>query len=94
MQTVSERLWAALPATAVADAMIFTSGANCRYISGFASSAHTVVVTHEQTYFLTDFRYGEAARKYCQDCQVITYQKVEKSLEEKGYEIIDDVYRP
>lgn len=82
MQTVSQRLWEKLPAKTQADAMVFTSAANCRYISGFRSSAHTVCVTKEETYFLTDFRYGEAARKYCRDCKVITYEKLEKSLEE------------
>lgn len=82
MQTVSQRLWQTLPQTVKADAMLFHSGANCRYVSGFSSSAHTVLLTKEETYFLTDFRYGEAARKHCQDCIVMTYEKLEKSLEE------------
>ncbi len=85
MATVSERLWRALPATdgdVPVDGAVLTSAANCRYLSGFASSAHTVFVTKEETYFLTDFRYGEAARKHCKDCRVVTYQRLEKSMEE------------
>ena len=37
------------------DGAVLTSAANCRYLSGFASSAHTVFVTKEETYFLTNF---------------------------------------
>ena len=85
MATVSERLWRALPEIAggiPVDGAVLTSAANCRYLSGFASSAHTVFITKEETYFLTDFRYGEAARKKSKDCKVVTYQRLEKSMEE------------
>ncbi len=64
------------------DAAIVTSEENCRYISGFSSSARVVIVTREIAYFLTDFRYGEAARKQVKDCKVVEYRQLSKSVEE------------
>lgn len=39
------------------DAMLITSGVNRRYLSGFTGSSGYVLVTGEQAYLLTDFRY-------------------------------------
>ncbi len=64
------------------DAAVITSEENCRYISGFKSSARTVIVTRDITYFLTDFRYGEAAQMHVKDCKVIVYRRLAKSVEE------------
>lgn len=64
------------------DAAIITSEENCRYISGFKASARVIIVTRDVTYFLTDFRYGEAARRHVNDCEVVVYQRLAKSVEE------------
>lgn len=85
MATLTERFWALIPKEKNGlpiDGAVLTSAANCRYVSGFGSSAHMVILTREETYFLTDFRYGEAARKRCKDCRVVTYKKRDKSMEE------------
>ena len=41
---------------------LITSEHNRRYLTGFRSSAGAVLVTQAEAYFLTDFRYIEAAR--------------------------------
>ncbi len=62
------------------DAALITSEPNCRYLSGFQSSARTILVTREEAYFLTDFRYAEAAGKKIKDCKVIMYEKQSETL--------------
>lgn len=64
------------------DAAILTSAENCRYISGFAASARMLVITREVCYYLTDFRYAEAARAQVQGCKVVEYKSAIKSIEE------------
>ena len=39
------------------DAFLITSPVNRRYLTGFPSSAGMVLVTKEEAYFLTDFRF-------------------------------------
>lgn len=39
------------------DAMLITSGYNRRYLSGFTGSSGYVLVTGDDSYLLTDFRY-------------------------------------
>ena len=65
-----------------ADGALITSAPNCRYLSGFPSSSRTMLVTKEQTYFLTDFRYAEAARKTIRHCKVVEYKNLAVSLKE------------
>ncbi len=45
------------------EALLITSDVNRRYLTGFASSAGVLVITHETAAFLTDFRYIEKAKK-------------------------------
>ena len=45
------------------DAMLITSSPNRRYVSGFQSSAGTILVTKAGSWFFTDSRYIEAARR-------------------------------
>lgn len=58
-----------------ADAFLVTSPVNRRYLTGFPSSAGMVLVTKEEAYFLTDFRYAEAARQKVKGCQVVEYER-------------------
>ncbi len=53
------------------EGLLITSFANRRYVTGFPSSAGLVLVTKEQSYFLTDFRYFEKAVRVVTSCQVI-----------------------
>ena len=83
--TNAERLQQALwgdGADFEADGALLTSAPNCRYVSGFPSSSRLVLVTREQVYFLTDFRYAEAARKKIQDCKVVMYKKAQTAITE------------
>ena len=85
MKSAVERFWEAVPEQVEGkpvDGAILTSAANCRYLSGFPSSSRLVILTREQAYFLTDFRYGEAARKKVRDCQVVVFQRKEQSVKE------------
>ncbi len=85
MKSAVERFWEAVPEQVEGkpvDGAILTSAANCRYLSGFPSSSRLVILTREQAYFLTDFRYGEAARKKVRDCQVVVFQRREQSVKE------------
>lgn len=53
------QLAALLPS--VQEGALITSEHNRRYLTGFRSSAGAVLVTQAEAYFLTDFRYIEAA---------------------------------
>lgn len=57
------------------DAFLITSPVNRRYLTGFPSSAGMVLVTKEEAYFLTDFRYAEAAHQKIKNCQVLEYER-------------------
>ncbi len=54
----------------VGEGFLVTSSANRRYLTGFSSSAGVVLITKEQRYFLTDFRYFEKAAKEVASFQV------------------------
>ena len=62
------------------DAFLVTSPVNRRYLTGFPSSAGTVLITKEEAYFLTDFRYTEAARQAVRDCQVMECERMFSTL--------------
>lgn len=53
------------------DAMLITSAPNRFYASGFESSAGVAIVTKEENYFFTDFRYIEAAEKAIDGAKVV-----------------------
>jgi len=47
------------------DAIIVSSPANRRYLTGFTGSAGSAVITMTDAYFLTDFRYVEQVKAQC-----------------------------
>lgn len=63
--TATERLAALLPGTD--EAALITTPHNRRYFTGFPSSDGCLLVTREAAYFLTDFRYIEAAKRGIRD---------------------------
>ena len=48
---------------------------NLYYLTGFANSEGTLLITRDCSYLLVDFRYGEAAQKQVTNCQVVVYKK-------------------
>lgn len=85
MKTAIECLAAALPQEINGvhiDAAMITSDKNRRYLTGFPSTSSVVIVTREQSYFLTDFRYAEAAEKCINSCKVVMYTKLGDSIKE------------
>lgn len=76
----AERIMSALPQGV--DGAIITSSHNRRYLTGFPSSAGTVLVTSQASYFLTDFRYIEAARRVVRDMECIEYKRQTEVLRE------------
>ena len=52
------------------EALLVTSGANRFYLTGFESSAGSVLVTADAAYFLIDFRYVEKAKSVVNSCTV------------------------
>mgnify|MGYP002406609692 FL=1 len=78
MMTKVEKLAAALPQEV--DGAIITSPHNRRYLTGFPSSAGLVLVTKQTAYFLTDFRYIEAAKRVVLDMECVEYKKRAETL--------------
>jgi len=62
------------------DAVLVSSSYNRRYLSGFTGSSGYLLITRENRYMLTDFRYIEQATKQCPDYEVINF--FEKGLVE------------
>lgn len=52
------------------EAVLISGGANRFYFTGFNSSAGTVLITKEASYFLIDFRYFEKANSVVEACEV------------------------
>lgn len=85
MISAVERLAQALPQEVNGipiDAAMITSDKNRRYLTGFPSTSSVVLVTREQSYFLTDFRYAEAAERQVKTCNVVMYTKLGESIKE------------
>lgn len=55
---------------------------NRRYLTGFSSSAGYVLAAGDAAYFLTDFRYMEAAEKKVRDMTCVCYQKPADTIRE------------
>lgn len=53
------------------EALLVTSAANRFYLTGFESSAGSVLVTKDKAYFLIDFRYVEKAKSVVTSCEVL-----------------------
>ena len=64
------------------DAALIVSDANRFYFTGFPSSAGTLLITREQSYFIVDFRYIEIAKKTIQNCEVILQGNLTEQLNE------------
>ncbi len=64
------------------DAVIIVSAQNRYYFTGMRSSAGTLLVTRDASYFIIDFRYIELARRTVQDSEVILQDKLETQLRE------------
>lgn len=81
MKTAVERLMDLLPEQDGCAALI-TSGKNRRYLTGFPSSAGMVLVTKQGAWFMTDFRYFEAAQLKIKDCNVLMYTRAAETLQQ------------
>lgn len=55
------------------DAMLITSGYNRRYLSGFTGSSGYVLVTGDESYLLTDFRYMTQAAEQVTGLKVVQH---------------------
>ena len=76
--TKAEQLSRLLPEEV--DGALVTSFHNRRYLTGFPSSAGLVIITRKEAYFLTDFRYIEAARRVIRGVECIEYKNQIDSL--------------
>lgn len=61
-------------------AALVTSETNVRYLTDFANSEGTLLVTKAKSYLLVDFRYGEAAQKKVTHCEVIVFDNYKEAL--------------
>ena len=71
------------------DAMLVTSQYNLRYVSNFTGTTGLAVITQEEAFFVTDFRYTQQAATQAQGFQIIQnkgpiFDEVKKIAEEKG----------
>lgn len=64
------------------DAVLVVSSQNRYYFTGLRSSAGTLLVTRDASYFIIDFRYIELAKRTIGDSQVILQDKLETQLQE------------
>ncbi|KGE17984.1 M24 family metallopeptidase [Paenibacillus wynnii] len=55
------------------DAMLITSGINRRYLSGFTGSSGYVLITAEESYLLTDFRYRTQAAEQAAGLTIVEH---------------------
>ncbi|MBY9081468.1 aminopeptidase P family protein [Paenibacillus sp. HN-1] len=55
------------------DAILITSGINRRYLSGFTGSSGYVLITEEEAYLLTDFRYMTQASEQATGLKVVQH---------------------
>ena len=78
MTTYWERLASRLPDGG--SAALVTSPHNRRYLTGFPSSDGCVLILPDAAYFLTDFRYIEAARRQIRSMECLCYQRLTDTL--------------
>ena len=62
------------------EAFLVTSPSNRFYLTGFNSSAGTVVITREKAVFFIDFRYFEKAKQTVKSCSVALFDKGDKDI--------------
>lgn len=64
------------------EAMLITSAPSRQYVTGFKSSAGTVVITKSRAVFFIDSRYHEKAAATIDSCEVILAQKLYDQIKE------------
>ncbi len=64
------------------EAFLVSSGSNRFYLTGFNSSAGTVLITKTNAVFFIDFRYFEKAKSIVNSCDVVLYDKGDKGIYE------------
>lgn len=64
------------------EAFLVTSGSNRFYLTGFNSSAGSVLITKTRAVFFIDFRYFEKAKSTVSSCEVVLYDKGDKGIYE------------
>ena len=64
------------------EAFWVTSGSNRFYLTGFNSSAGSVLVSSTSAIFFIDFRYFEKAKQTVTSCEVVLYDKGDKGIYE------------
>lgn len=64
------------------DAALIVSSENKRYFCSFPSRDGYLLITREQAYLITDFRYTEDAEAKAEGCEVITYKKLGDTFRE------------
>ena len=70
------------------DTFLVISPENRRYLTGFTGTAGWVLITQQEAYFFTDFRYVEQAHEQVKDCQIVRldqfspYLTVRQKMEE------------
>lgn len=58
-------------ATHAIDALLVTKRENIRYLSGFTGSSGVLVISEQQAYFITDFRYTEQANDQVHGYEIV-----------------------
>ncbi len=64
------------------EAFWITGASNRFYLTGFNSSAGSVLVTKSKAIFFIDFRYFEKAKQKVNSCEVVLYDKGDKGIYE------------
>ncbi len=64
------------------EAFWISSGSNRLYLTGFNSSAGSVLITKNKAVFFIDFRYFEKAKSIVNSCEVVLYDKGDKGIYE------------
>lgn len=64
------------------EAFLVSSGSNRFYLTGFNSSAGSVLITKNKAVFFIDFRYFEKAKSIVNSCEVVLYDKGDKGIYE------------
>jgi len=57
------------------DAFLIKSGVNRRYISNFTGTSGIVLITPQNNYFITDFRYTQQAKKEINNFEILELNK-------------------
>lgn len=57
------------------EALLVTKAANRYYLSGFRGTSGYLLITSDNIFLLTDFRYVEQAKQQAPDCEIVDYGK-------------------